>query len=184
MKSVIIVVVAIAAATFAHHIYTFFVKKRIKSNVQYCENETLGHLLCLLICELPKEYRILYEEETDAYKILEHYREDMAQKFIKDGYSRECASMSEHEFFIKTLYVFLDKRCCYYQLGEQCIAEYKSDANSYTKRYFLTDFGVVFYKLLLATAIYNQKAGAPFVHTSHIYDTLNTREFEVMTYLP
>lgn len=184
MKSIIIVAAVIGTLVLADRVYVFSMEKRIKSNVQYCENETLGQLLCLLICELPKEYRILHEEEADAYKILEQYREDMAQKFIKDGYSRKCASMSKHEFFIKTLYVFLDKRCCHYKIGEYCIAEYVCTVNSYTNRYSLTDFGVVFYKLLLAAAIYDQKAGVPLVHTSHIYDALNTREFEVMTYLP
>lgn len=184
MQSVLAALLIIAVVVLIYRAHELSIEKRIKSNVQYCENEALGHLLCLLICELPKEYRILQEEETYAYKILEHYREDMAQKFIKNGYSRKCASMSKHEFFIKTLYIFLDKRCCHYKIGEYCIAEYVHTVNSYTNRYSLTDFGVVFYKLLLAAAIYDQKAGVPLVHTSHIYDALNTREFEVMTYLP
>ena len=184
MQSGLIVILIIAAVILICRAHELSVEKQIKSNVRYCETEPLGGLICLLNCELPKAYRISNKEETNAHKILEHYREDIAQKFIKDGYTRECATMSEHDFFMRTLYIFLDKRCCHYQLEGQHISEYKSRVNSYTSQYFLTDFGVVFYKLFLAASTYNQKSGVPFVHTTHIYNALDTCEFEVMTYMP
>lgn len=184
MQNKLILFLVIAVVFLALRAWEFSTERRIKNNVRCCEEETLGQFMYWLRCELPETYRISIKEEPDLCRVLEDYRVYVAKTFIKDGYSNKCASMSAQMFFMTSLHVFLSKRSCFYELDGRCITEYSGPVNEYTNRYNLTDFGVVFYKALLAAEIYMKKINEPLADVDYLCSVLNTREIKTMTYMP
>lgn len=132
-------------------------------------------------------------------EIFEAYREWQMLLFLRNDELRwSVVKKKFKDFFLLTFNAFLNDRA--YQTGcfvdsfgndlekmrEYSIYEYSSvvDIECNITRYNLTDFGVVYYKVWLATEWFCEKENVEGSQCEHIVNALETRSVELMSFIP
>ena len=114
---------------------------------------------------IPKEYRIDEKEDRElCHKIIEAYQVDIARKFFLDELTliKSKYAASGKDYFMLALHNFLSKRQCYSEVAGHAMhkeqLEYKKygewNGAIYDATYLLSDFGLLYHKLLYITFCY------------------------------
>ena len=138
----------------------------------------------------PEEYKILAEEEDNFYTILEAYQKDLIYWFLTEGpysngpFTKKQVAVSDEEYFIITFQQFLMGSVCAQMISGNQMYEYIGQTNSYTTKYRMTDFAVVYHKAYLATSSFKKEKNMVHPRLDSIKEDIDKREMEIMRYFP
>ena len=184
----IVLILVFSIAILASKTYQYYTIDRVRKHLCWCATDRYERpidFIYILNDLTTPAFRIGDKEKEAFFQILDEYRNSVIQTFLKsDRPNRKIAALDDKTFFLRTFYNFLDKRSCAFQISGNDMHTYICAINSYTTKYALTDFGVVYYKAYLATAIFAKSINEPFCDTNHIKEALETRELEIMCYTP
>ena len=133
-----------------------------------------------------------YNEHAMIDIVAKEYQMYMYQSFFCDQLSinEKVMHLTETQYFILTLHNFLCKQMHYKEFaGVQMMKAVKSEKNE--EEYTLSDFGVVYYKLLYATKIYIENTekkvkamAGVFTNSPAVRATLDNRRVNLVRYIP
>ena len=161
-------------------------KKRDMSLLKYVGNAQIH-------CEIEEQYRISTDEEWRFVKeILEEFKKDLSNNYF-NGVLRNIKSkyvITEEQYFMLALCAFLREHQCDYDfIGygmRDKTLEHKSYGNlSYSAIYIVSDFAIVFNKLLYVSYISckNSKGinsnGQYYDNESYIEEIIKTKQLVV-----
>lgn len=178
MERKIITLAIIAIFFLARYARKASMEAELKQLVTYCILEMGQAGVAKLNTVLPENFRITQAEKKDANRILKEYRKDVILCFFKDSYKKK--HYADDDFFAQTLWSFLDEKSWYYNIDSCSIMNRVGDIDEYSFVCELTDFGAVFYKMKLASALlirkYDEKSS---INITHLYEVLSTRKVKL-----
>lgn len=165
--------------------YQFSLQKRVFENVQHCVRARWQTLCDYFYSaqkkqDLKKEYRLSPSDELFISTILIAFQEFLNNRYFSESISasKENGTLSKQDFFWKTLFLYLlqytnKKAFNEHEMLVPCF-EHSTDGN--IKRiYDMTDFGVVYYKMLLIAI--NQTSMLDAYAVTEALDTKKVRFF-------
>lgn len=138
----------------------------------------------------PEGYVIQKNEMDNFYIILDEYRKDLAEWFLRWNiqsqwaFPKRLVSLRSKDFFIVTFQEFLDRKSCVREFAGAQMYRHIEDVNSYTKKYEMTDFAVTYHKAYLAASCFKKSNKMLSPNLDSIKESINKKETEIMYYIP
>jgi hypothetical protein len=122
------------------------------------------------------KYNLDYDEERElAEQIISEYKKKIGEEFLSGNLlpARNLCKLSDAEYFVYTFHNFLVANSCDHQSKEDVCVYSHSD--KLFKYYKLTDYGVVYYKLLILASEYCSALGEMTLNIEVLMEELDAK---------
>lgn len=118
---------------------------------------------------IPQEYRINEKADFDSCRaIIKEYQIDISRKYFGGDLTliKSRCAVSKEDYFMAAFYEFLSKRQCYNEVVGHAMHKERLDYKHYGQwegelydaTYYLSDFGLMYHKLLYITFCYQKNS--------------------------